>query len=116
MLAAIVIGPRWAHAHDATLQPVDFDDAKGLWEAWLGEMRVDTPQWRSYSGEGWKPGASAEVVSEASRIGCAGTMSSAFLRSWDIEVPVNIFKTLLVPLSQRAQASTADRLTRRIRP
>src|SRR5262249_15901193 len=71
MVAAIVTGPRLAHAHadaavsarDSALQPTDFAAAKGLWEAWLEEMRVDSPAWRSYSGAGWKPGASAEVAS-----------------------------------------------------
>src|SRR5439155_8215792 len=50
MIAAVICGARYAHAHDATQMPVDFDDAKGLWEAWLEEMSVDTPRWRAYSG------------------------------------------------------------------
>ncbi len=116
MLAAVVTGPRWAHAHDATQQPLDFDDAKGLWEAWLAEMRVDTPEWRSYAGESWKPGASAEVVSAASRIGWAGTLSPALLRRWDIEVPVHLFQVLLDPLSRRAESRPGARLPGRFPP
>jgi phenylalanyl-tRNA synthetase beta chain len=116
MLCAIVTGPRWAHAHDGTQQPLDFDDAKGLWEAWLAEMRVDTPQWRSYPAEGWKPGASAEVVSETSCIGWAGTLSPAFLRSWEIEVPVHLFQVLLDPLSRRAEVRPGVRLPGRFPP
>ena len=116
MLGAIVTGPRWAHAHDGTQGPVDFDDAKGLWEAWLAEMRVDTPEWRSYAAEGWKPGASAEVVSEASCIGWAGTLSPAFLRTWDIEVPVHLFQVLLDPLSRRVETRPGVRLPGRFPP
>src|SRR5262249_45720047 len=51
MLAAVVAGPRFGHAHDpvptaprGAYDPrgeVDFADAKGVCEAWLGEMRVD---------------------------------------------------------------------------
>jgi phenylalanyl-tRNA synthetase beta chain len=99
MLAAIVTGPRFAHAHDVFQQSVDFEDAKGMWEAWLEEMRVDTPEWRAYAASGWKPGASAEVVSGTSRIGWAGTLSQQLLRGWDIEVPVHLFTVLLDALS-----------------
>jgi phenylalanyl-tRNA synthetase beta chain len=91
MLAALVCGPRFDHAHDATQQAVDFDDAKGLWEAWLREMRVDTPEWRAYAAPGWKPGASAEVASGTSRIAWAGTLHSNLLRGWEIEASVHLF-------------------------
>jgi len=116
MLGAIVTGPRWAHAHDGKQQPMDFDDAKGLWEAWLAEMRVDTPEWRSYAAEGWKPGASAEVVSGASCIGWAGTLSPTLLRTWDIEVPVHLFQVLLDPLSERAEVRPGVTLPGRFPP
>jgi phenylalanyl-tRNA synthetase beta chain len=91
MLAAVVCGPRLRHGHDADQRAIDFDDAKGLWEAWLDEMRVDTPQWRAYSGPGWKPGASAEVASGTSRIAWAGALHPSLLRGWEIETPVQLF-------------------------
>lgn len=81
---------------------MDFEDAKGLWESWLEEMRVDTPKWRGYSGPGWKPGASAEVVTGTSRIGWAGSLGRDLLRSWDIEVDVHLFLVLLDGLSLEA--------------
>jgi len=102
MIAAIAVGPRWAHAHDASQQAVDFDDARGLWDAWLEEMRVDSPQWRAYAAAGWKPDASAEVASGASSIGWAGTLSQALLREWDIEVPVHLFVARLEPTATAA--------------
>jgi phenylalanyl-tRNA synthetase beta chain len=104
MLAAIVAGPRYAHAHDADQRAVDFQDAKGLWEAWLDQMRVDTPRWRAYAAPGWKPGASTELASGTSRIGWAGTLSQQLLRGWDIEVPVHLFLVLLDALSPAATA------------
>jgi phenylalanyl-tRNA synthetase beta chain len=108
MLAALVTGAPDAHAHDPARPPVDFEQAKGLWEAWLDEMRVDTPQWRTYSAPGWKPGASAEVASGTSRIGWTGTLSQSLLREWDIEVParhdVHLFVALLEPLSRSEAA------------
>jgi phenylalanyl-tRNA synthetase beta chain len=116
MLGALVAGPRWAHAHDASQGVADFDDAKGLWEAWLEEMRVDTPEWRSYAARGWKPGASAEVASGASRIAWAGTLSAPLLRGWDIEVPVHLFLVLLDPLVRSDAARASARLPGRFPP
>ena len=106
MLASVISGPRLGHVHtdatlgpkDASLKPVDFAVAKGLWEAWLEEMRVDSPEWRAYSGAGWKPGASAEVVSGTSRIGWAGTLAQSLLEEWEISTPVHLFVALLDPL------------------
>ncbi|HUK62328.1 MAG TPA: phenylalanine--tRNA ligase subunit beta, partial [Dongiaceae bacterium] len=106
LLAAVVTGPRWAHAHDASQAMVDWDDAKGLWEAWFEEMSVDTLTWRTYSAAGWKPGASAEVARMASRIAWAGTLAQQTLRRWDIETPgtqpVHLFVALLDPLIEAA--------------
>jgi phenylalanyl-tRNA synthetase beta chain len=102
MLAAVVTGPRWAHAHDTTQAMVDWDDAKGLWEAWFEEMSVDTLTWRTYSAAGWKPGACTEVARIASPIAWAGTLAQQTLRQWDIETlgtqPVHLFVALLEPL------------------
>lgn len=99
MAAAIVTGPRYAHAHDAAQAMVDWDEARGLWEAWLAEMGVDATEWRSYSGAGWKPGASAEVARGASRIAWAGSLAQAWLREWGVEVPatqpVHLFVAVL---------------------
>jgi phenylalanyl-tRNA synthetase beta chain len=109
MLAAVAAGPRFAHGHDALQQPLEFDDAKGLWEAWLEEMRVDTPVWRTYAAPGWKPGASAEVASGTSRIGWAGELGRQLLRDWDIEVPVHLFVVLLdaMPPSEGARSGVS---------
>jgi phenylalanyl-tRNA synthetase beta chain len=116
MLAAIVTGPRFAHAHDAAQQPVDFDEAKGLWEAWLEEMSVDTPEWRAYAASGWKPGASAEVAAGTSRIGWAGALGQPLLRAWDIEVPVHLFVVRLDPLFRGAPAARRVSLPGRFPP
>jgi phenylalanyl-tRNA synthetase beta chain len=105
MLAAIVAGPRYAHAHDASQQTVDFDEAKGLWEAWLEEMGVDTPEWRTYAAPGWKPGASAEVAAGTSRIAWAGSLGQPLLRAWEIEGPVHLFVVLLEPLTTGARTA-----------
>lgn len=109
-LVAVVSGPRWRHSHDpgATAPEgaydvrgtVDFFDAKGLWEAWLGEMRVDSPQWRAYPASGWKPGASAEVASGSSRIAWAGTLGQSLLEMWEIESAVHVFVAHLEPLHE----------------
>jgi phenylalanyl-tRNA synthetase beta chain len=109
MLAAIVTGVRYAHAHDAAQQAVDFDEAKGLWEAWIAEMSVDTPEWRAYAAPGWKVGASAEIAAGTSRIGWGGCLGQPLLRAWDIEVPVHLFVVRLD--SVFGSASAAHRVT-----
>ena len=81
---------------------MDFYDLKGLAEAWLGEMRVDSPQWRAYSAAGWKDGASAEVAVRGSCIAWAGSLGQTLLRQWEIEHPVHVFVALLEPLVEAA--------------
>ena len=117
MVAAVLTGERWRHAHDASPSGpahaydlragVDFADLKGLAEAWLGEMRVDSAEWRAYSAAGWKPGAGAEVAVGASRIAWAGTLGPSVLRSWEIEQPVHVFVALLDPLAALATSPRA---------
>jgi phenylalanyl-tRNA synthetase beta chain len=126
MLAAVMAGPRFRHTHDlAPTRPegafdpradVDFLDAKGLWEAWLGEMRVDAPEWRAYAAAGWKSGASAEVAVGTSRIAWAGRLAQDLLRSWEIEASVHLFVALLEPLAAGASAVTRARVPGRFPP
>src|SRR5262249_28097905 len=106
----------YAHAHDAAQQPLDFDDARGLWDAWLEEMSVDTPEWRAYSADGWKPGASAEVASGTSRIGWAGTLAKSWLRTWEIESEVHLLVVLLDPLAEAVARPAGVRLPGRFPP
>jgi phenylalanyl-tRNA synthetase beta chain len=126
MLVALLTGARWEHAHDAaaTAPPhaydirgeLDFFDLKGLAEAWLGEMRVDSPEWRAYSAAGWKPGASAEVAVGASCIAWAGTLGQSLLRQWEIEQPVHAFVALLEPLVEAASNPVRARVPGRFPP
>jgi len=114
MVAAVLAGPRWRHTHDpvptapgGAYDPragADFADAKGLWQAWLGEMRVDEQEWRSYAADGWKSGASVEVAIGTSRIAWAGRLAQDLLRSWEIEATVHLFVALLDPLAEGASA------------
>jgi phenylalanyl-tRNA synthetase beta chain len=126
MLAAVLAGPRLRHTHDpvpagpeGVYDPrgeVDFLDAKGLWETWLEEMRVDGPQWRAYAADGWKSGASAEVAVGTSRIAWAGDLAQDLLRSWEIEARVHLFVALLEPLAEGASAVVRARVPGRFPP
>jgi len=126
MLAAVLTGPRFLHTHDpapsgpaGAYDPrgeVDFLDAKGLWEAWLAEMRVDSPEWRAYAAAGWKSGASAEVAVGTSCIAWAGRLAQDLLRTWDIEASVHLFVAHLEPLAERASAVIRARAPGRFPP
>jgi phenylalanyl-tRNA synthetase beta chain len=117
MLVAVITGARWGHAHDASPSApahaydvragVDFLDLKGVAEAWLDEMRVDSTEWRTYSAAGWKPGACVEVAVGPSRVAWAGTLGQSLLRQWEIEQPVHVFVALLEPLATRATTPRA---------
>jgi phenylalanyl-tRNA synthetase beta chain len=120
MAAALLIGARYAHAHDERDPLSDFAQAKGLWEAWLEAVRVDSPEWRAYSAPGWKPGASAEVACGASRFAWAGILGPTLLREWDIEVPArhdaHLFVALLEPVFQSAATGPKATLPGRYPP
>jgi len=116
MLAAIVAGPRYAHAHDAEQQAVDFGEAKGLWEAWIEEMSIDTPEWRAYAAPGWKVGASVEIAAGTSRIGWGGCLGQPLLRAWDIEIPVHLFVVRLDEVFLSAPAAHKVTLPGRFPP
>jgi phenylalanyl-tRNA synthetase beta chain len=126
MVAAVLAGPRLRHTHDpvptaprGAYDPraeMDFADAKGLWEAWLSEMRVDAPKWQPYAAAGWKSGASAEVAVGASPIGWAGRLAQELLRSWEIEASVHLFVALLEPLAEGASAVIRARTPGRFPP
>ena len=126
VLTAVLAGPRFRHTHDlAPSRPdgaydprsnVDFLDAKGLWENWLEEMRVDAPEWRAYAADGWKSGASAEVAVGTSRIAWAGRLAQDLLRSWEVEADVHLFVALLEPLAEGASAVIRARVPGRFPP
>ena len=126
MLAAVLAGGHFRHAHDpvptapkGAYDPrgeVDFADLKGLCEAWLGEMRVDQPEWRAYAAVGWKSGASAEVAVGTSRIAWAGRVAQDLLRTWEIEAGVHLFVALLEPLAEGASAVIRARVPCRFPP
>ncbi len=116
MLAAALCGQRYAHAHDEAQSGVDFFEAKGIWEAVLDELRVDSAGWRDYPGSSWKPGASAQVAWTGSRIAWVGIAAPGWLRTWGIETPVHLFLLLLDPLLARSERTIRARLPERFPP
>jgi len=94
----------------------DFLDLKGVAEAWLDEMSVDSPTWRAYASDGWKPGASAQVAVAGSSIAWAGTLGQSLLKSWEIDVPVHLFVVLLDPLSGGVTTTPRARVPGRFPP
>jgi phenylalanyl-tRNA synthetase beta chain len=61
---------------------------KGLVEAFLARLRIDTPQWRCYDATGLISGTSAIVESRKTRLGDVGTVSGEWTTAFGIDRPV----------------------------
>ncbi len=88
-VAALVTGPRYGEAWDQP-QAADFADAKGLWEAFLVHLEVDSLDWRPYASRGWKSGESAELRAKV-HVACAGRLGPRLARQLEIEPPTYLF-------------------------
>lgn len=77
---------------------VDFYDAKGLAEALLARLGVDTPQARAYASPAWKPGEVAELWT-TTRLGWVGQVEPRRVRAWKLDRPAYLFVAPLEALS-----------------
>jgi phenylalanyl-tRNA synthetase beta chain len=84
-IAGIAAPDSWEGERDA-----DFFDAKGVAEALLERLGVDTVETRSYSASAWKPGEAAVLHAQA-RLGWIGRVEPRVARAWKIEWPVFVF-------------------------
>ena len=88
-VAALVTGPRYGEAWDQP-QAVDFADAKGLWEACLAHLEVDSVDWQPYASRGWKSGEAAELRAKV-HVACAGRLGPRLARQLEVEAPLYLF-------------------------
>jgi phenylalanyl-tRNA synthetase beta chain len=103
-VTAVVSGRRFAEAWDKAQADVDFFETKGLWEALLERLGVDTAVWAPYAGRGWKSGEIAQLRGKV-HVAWAGRLAPRLLREFDIETPAYVFTTALAALDRpRAQA------------
>ncbi len=98
-VAALVVGRRFEAAWDAGQAEVDFFEAKGLWEALLARLGVDTPDWHAYSGRGWKSGEAAHLR-EKLHVASAGRIAPRLARELDLEAPLYLFVADLALLAR----------------
>ncbi|HEX7879942.1 MAG TPA: hypothetical protein VF720_11065, partial [Candidatus Eisenbacteria bacterium] len=61
---------------------------KGLVEAFLARLRIDTPEWRCYDATGLINGTSAIITSGNTRLGDVGTLSGDRTTAFGIDRPV----------------------------
>jgi phenylalanyl-tRNA synthetase beta chain len=100
----VVTGNRFAEAWDGGQAPVDFHEAKGLWEALLARLGVDTLDWAPYAGRGWKSGEVADLRAKA-HVAYAGRLGPRLARELDLEAPVYVLVADL-PAVARARRET----------
>jgi phenylalanyl-tRNA synthetase beta chain len=86
-VCALLAGQRFAEAWDSGQAPVDFYEAKGIWEAWFMRLGVDTPEWGPYSGRGWKSGEVADLRAKV-HVAYAGRLGPRLARELDLDLPV----------------------------
>ncbi len=103
-VAALVTGQRFAETWDAGQAPVDFFEAKGLFEAFLERLGVDSPDWAPYSPRGWKSGEAAELRTKV-RVACAGRLSPRLTRAFDVEAPLYLLVADLGALERNRRGS-----------
>ena len=86
-LAALVSGNRFEEAWGPGQAPVDFFEAKGLWEAMWSRLGVDTLEWAPYAGRGWKSGEVADLRAKA-HVAYAGRLGPRLAREFDVDADV----------------------------
>ena len=77
----------------------DFYDAKGLAEAVLQRLGVDTPNTQTYSASGWKSGEAAELRG-STRLGWVGRIHPGLGRPWKLDRALYVFVAPLEALRQ----------------
>jgi len=103
-VAAVVVGRRFEVAWDQGQAAVDFFEAKGLWEALLARLGVDTPEWHAYSGRGWKSGEAAHLRDRV-HVASTGRIAPRLAKELELEAPVYVFVADLALLARtRAKA------------
>jgi phenylalanyl-tRNA synthetase beta chain len=89
-VAAAIAGPRYEEAWDAAQAPVDFFDAKGVWEAFRMRLEVDSADWQPYASRGWKSGEVAELRGKV-HVACAGRLGPRLAKQLEVDVPLHLF-------------------------
>ena len=89
-VCALVAGARFAEAWDGGQAAIDFFEAKGLWEAFLERLGVDSAEWAPYSGRGWKSGEVADLRAKV-HVAYAGRLGPRLARELDLDLPVYLF-------------------------
>lgn len=87
----------WEHERE-----VDFFDAKGLAEAFLGRLGVDGPEVRAHASPAWKSGEAAELRASL-RAGWVGRVEPRRARAWKLDRPVYLFLAALDALAAAAR-------------
>ncbi len=100
-LAFLIAGPAEPAAWSGERE-CDFHDAKGLAEALLARLGVDSPTTHAYSAPGWKSGETAELRSP-SPVGRVGRLHPSLARAWKLDRPLYAYVVSLAALSEAAR-------------
>ena len=89
-VAAAIAGPPFEQAWDRAGEAEDFFGVKGLVEAFLARLEVDSVNWQPYASRGWKSGEAAELRGKV-HVGCAGRLGPRLAKSLDVDTPLYVF-------------------------
>jgi len=88
MIAGAAIGHRRPPHWSEPSETIDLYDVKGVVEALLGLLRIDSPEVRCYDGSGFERSAGLEYLHRGSRFALAGRVEAAWTGRFGIDAPV----------------------------
>jgi phenylalanyl-tRNA synthetase beta chain len=99
-LVGVVAGPRWPEGWLGSEGDLDFFDAKGILETFLGQLRIDST-FEPIEDPLFLPGRCARVMSDRSPLGIMGEVHTRVLERFQIDTsPVILFEMDLEALLQ----------------
>ena len=108
-VAGLILGPRFPGAWERSAEKVDFYDAKGVVEALLGVLKLDS-QAIYQRGDAYRflhPGAFAYVIVGGKRVGFVGQLHPDVAARWDQREKVFAFELDFEALAEIAAAQAA---------
>ncbi len=100
MLAAVMVGGRYAEGWNQPDDSVDFFDLKGALETLLDAFRIESFEWKRPEQNSYlHPGCSGGILINTTKIGCAGRLHPSVQEAFGMEEEVYFFEIGLEALA-----------------